>query len=562
LVKASPREAVVRPRATQDVRVEAIRLPAGAWQRVPALPLLFTAALAAFLLLPRVRENRNLTWTFVGVVSLLLAWELIVWRLAARRRQALRVELTPIRSHWVQALVQLSIIVYWALNIEEVLPELPLVLAQVLFLYCFDALMSWTRGRSFRFGFGALPIIFSTNLLLWFRDDWYYLQFAMVATGALGKEFIKWTRDGKRTHIFNPSVFGQTLVAIALLATGTTLQLTHGGEIAARFGTPPYMYLVIFLGGLVVQSLFHVTLMTLAAAATLCAVNLVYTGLTGSYWFVVTNIAAPIFLGLHLLITDPSTSPRSNTGRVVFGVLYGLGVAITFKLLDVSDAPQFWDKLLPVGLLNLSVPAIDRFARSGVVGRFNRWWETSFRPARANLVHMACWSGLFLAMIGTGFVQAPHPGNTMQFWQRAYEEGKPRAGAHLWRFATFSARKGSAAANVILGDLSLEGKVVPRNPPAAAAYFARACELGHADGCTRLARLVVEGGAAPTQAAVECAFTTLERTAATGDAECIYLLGLACATGRGRPQDSERARQLFEHACRRGHALACERLRP
>ena len=33
-----------------------------------------------------------------------------------------------------------------------------------------------------------------------------------------------------------------------------------------------------------------------------------------------------MFLGLHLLVTDPSTSPRTPLGRIVFGVLYGLGV--------------------------------------------------------------------------------------------------------------------------------------------------------------------------------------------------------------------------------------------
>ena len=46
---------------------------------------------------------------------------------------------------------------------------------------------------------------------MWFRADWFMLQFLMVTTGALGKEFIRWRRDGKLTRIFNPSAFGLCL---------------------------------------------------------------------------------------------------------------------------------------------------------------------------------------------------------------------------------------------------------------------------------------------------------------------------------------------------------------
>ena len=47
----------------------------------------------------------------------------------------------------------------------------------------------------------------SMNLFLWFRDDWFYLQFVMVAIIVFGKEFLRWKRDGHVTHIFNPSAF-------------------------------------------------------------------------------------------------------------------------------------------------------------------------------------------------------------------------------------------------------------------------------------------------------------------------------------------------------------------
>ena len=85
------------------------------------------------------------------------------------------------------------------------------------------------------------------------------------------------------------------------------------------FDSPPHIFLEIFLLGLVVQALFSVTLVTLSSAATLYVMNVVFTHSTGLYYFVDTNIPAAVFLGLHLLVTDPATSPRKNFGKIVFG---------------------------------------------------------------------------------------------------------------------------------------------------------------------------------------------------------------------------------------------------
>jgi hypothetical protein len=557
-VKAASPEAVVRPPAGK-VQVVQPPAPVTRWQRFPGLPLVLILIFVSIALLPRLRGNERLVQTFLGVGGVLLAWALAVWVRARRRGQALRIEFTPVKAHWVQACVQASIIVYWGLTVREVFAEAPLIVAQLLYMYVFDALMSWTRGRSWRLGFGPFPIVFSTNLLLWFRDDYFYGQFAMLTLGALGKEFIKWNREGRRTHIFNPSVFGQSLVAVALILTDSAGKLTWGSEIAANFGTPPHMYLCIFLGGLVVQYLFQVTLMTVAAAAVLCAFNLAYTHATGSYYFAVTNIGAPIFLGIHLLVTDPSTSPRSNLGRVMFGVLYAAGFATFYRLLDSIEGPIFFDKLLPVGILNLLVPAIDRFAHSGAAGRLNRAWETRWQPRRANLVHMGCWAALFFAMWSTGFIEGPHPGNSMLFWKRAYDEGKPHAGPTLLKMAAFGASQGNATAYEILGELHAEGRQVPRSTAVAARYFARACDLGNAEGCRNLARLFVQGEEMPQDVAAR-ALDQLEQKGAATDGEGAFVLGLAYETGRGRPLDPARARALYEDACRRGHAEACRRL--
>ena len=58
-------------------------------------------------------------------------------------------------------------------------------------------LVCWSRRDKWILGFGPIPIIFSMNLFLWFRDDWFYLQFVMVAIIVFGKEFVRWKRDGQ-----------------------------------------------------------------------------------------------------------------------------------------------------------------------------------------------------------------------------------------------------------------------------------------------------------------------------------------------------------------------------
>ena len=40
--------------------------------------------------------------------------------------------------------------------------------------------------------------------------------------------------------------------------------------------------------------------------------------------FIDSSIPVSVFIGLHLLVTDPATSPRSNSGKIVFGGLYGM----------------------------------------------------------------------------------------------------------------------------------------------------------------------------------------------------------------------------------------------
>ena len=82
-------------------------------------------------------------------------------------------------------------------------------------------------------------------------------------------------------------------------------------------------------------------------------------------------------------------------GRVVYGVLYGMGVVGGYALLGHLGLPTFYDKLLPVPLLNLSVRAIDRIVRS---------WRPAAAPGKVTAVaaphtrSVLIWAATFAVM--------------------------------------------------------------------------------------------------------------------------------------------------------------------
>ena len=119
---------------------------------------------------------------------------------------------------------------------------------------------------------------------MWFKPDWFALQFLMVAVGFAVKELVRWNKEGRRAHIFNPSSFPLGLFALGLILTGSTGS-TWGPEIAVTQIFPPHIYLLIFLVSLPAQLLFGVAAMTMSAVATTWLFILGYYALTGGHFF-------------------------------------------------------------------------------------------------------------------------------------------------------------------------------------------------------------------------------------------------------------------------------------
>lgn len=449
---------------------------------ISALPLVFAAGVMALSLTPRVQSSPELVWSFWGAAAFIAAWQAVL----ARRADAAGIRVPPPKKqHYIQAGCQFAIYAYWGWFWPPVYEFAPLLAGQLLFAYAFDMLLARSKGDEYQLGFGPFPIVFSTNLFLWFKDEWFALQFLMIGVGFLGKAFVRWQRDGRRVHIFNPSAFTLALFSIVLIATGTS-DITWGQEIATTFALGPRTYTVVFVVGLVVMYFFAITPLTTAAAGTLFGGSLLYYLATGVPYFVDSDIPAAVFLGLHLLVTDPSTSPRTPLGRAIFGVMYGVGVFALYALLGALGAPTFYDKLLCVPLLNLSVPLVDRMVRALGERPLLRRLGLDAPRYRTNLAHMGAWGLLFLVMTASGGADGMHRGDALPFWQQACAEGRPHACDRLLRLeASYCGDNAGWACNE-LGVQYLEGRIVPVDRDRALTFFSRACEARFHAGCVNL----------------------------------------------------------------------------
>ena len=480
-----PKARAVRERAASGTRAAPGGPPTPSGLRTFLLPLVLTLGLLSLSLLPRVGDSPALERSVWGAAIVLLVWQVTLFlelRRAGAGRQ-FRVVLRP--QHWLQALVQTAVFAYWGWYWRPVYDFAGLLMAQLAFAYAFDILLAWTRRETYALGFGPFPIIFSINLFLWFRDEWFYLQFLMIALGFLGKEFVRWRREGRAVHIFNPSAFSLGLFSFALIVTDTS-HVTWGQEIASTLTLAPGIYLYLFSLGLIVMYFFSITLIAGSAAAVIFGLSALYSAWTGIPYFLDSEIPAAVFLGLHLLVTDPSTSPRTPLGKAVFGALYGIGVFVLYTLLGAAGAPTFYDKLLAVPLLNLSVRAIDGMVRA--IGSRPAWsrWRLRGVGLRPNLVHIALWIAFFATMAAAGRTDGRHAGDSVPFWEQACEEERPTACRRLLQVVSTYCGDNSGWACNELGRHYAEGVIIDRDAEVARAYFTRSCEARFQAGCLNL----------------------------------------------------------------------------
>ena len=457
------------------------------------LPAFLIVGLAILALMPRIQTNDTLIWSFVAAAVFLGLWLTFLLSRGRAERDTYSFEIALRPQHYIQACVQFSVYAYWGYHWElipgsglrPVYDHALLMLGQIIFAYAFGILLSWSRHQKYILGFGPIPIIFSVNLFLWFRDDWFYMQFLMIALGFMGKEYIRWNREGRSMHIFNPSAFALGLFSLVLILTNTT-HLTWGQEIASTLTLAPNIYTFLFLIGLVVMYFFSITLVAGMAAISLFVLSTLYSAFAGVPYFLDSEIPAAVFLGLHLLVTDPSTSPRTALGKLIFGVFYGCGVFVLYTLLGALGAPTFYDKLLCVPILNLSVIAIDKLVRSVQSENVLNVWKQNWMSGRANLAHMIAWVVIFGSMSVLGKTDGQHTGDSLPFWQQACVEGLTNSCDRLLQLENTYCSDNAAWACNELGIKYRSGNVVGLDSVRARTYFQRACELKFKAACLNL----------------------------------------------------------------------------
>jgi hypothetical protein len=241
---------------------------------------------------------------------------------------------------------------------------------------------------------------------------------------------------------------------------------------------------------------------------------------------------------MHLLFTDPSTSPRTELGRIMFGILYAMGVMAVYRVLSVNGMPTFYDKLLAVPILNVTIRAIDRLARSAVFKKLDpaalgRTWA----PRRRHLAYIGVWTVVFTAMSAAHGVGDTVPGHWLPFWEQACREGRLNACPTLAMFEDQYCAAGSGWACNDVGVL-----FGGRNPAFAQQMFAHACANGFEPGCEN-ARLTVGARQAPHRANPQIAD---------------YRIVLREGKGPLPPLSPE---AIYDRACAQGWSRACDELR-
>jgi hypothetical protein len=215
-----------------------------------------------------------------------------------------------------------------------------------------------------------------------------------------------------------------------------------------------------------------------------------------------------------------------------------------YHWLGSAGLPTFYDKLLPVPLLNLSIKGIDRLARAHIL----RWFDpsrlmSSLSPRPRHLAYMSLWAAVFAGMSAVQGVGDDHPGQWLPFWRQACEEGRAYACPYVADVEVNFCRQGSGwacnEAGVMHVALAQSGEDLRRLDPAGAGEpFRSGCELGFAAACRNLEAM----------AGLRSAF---ERPEPSLEDYPIVLRG-----SKGPVRDEGRS-ALYALACRQGWYGAC-----
>ena len=297
----------------------------------------------------------------------------------------MRVSIRP--THVLPVIVQTLLLSYWALHWPPLQGRLGYLVWCIPLAIVLDITLSYLRTGTALVGVGAVPVVLSATLFTNYpieRSGWM----ALVVGAALAS---KWGLRRSDGHIFNPSAFG-----LSLLAVLTLLGVIETQDVAHQFHSPPMMAEVVLLLALIPQLRVPIVLGSLGAAVPIFSWFML--GPLMQIWAPELPSApsltwSPVLLVVVLLLTDPATMPKNPGGRFLFGVCVGLGMTVlsfTMLALGMSD---FWSKVLALPLVGPLVPWLTTQG-----ARLEERW--SWLSPSYNRRHVAGWVALALVSMG------------------------------------------------------------------------------------------------------------------------------------------------------------------
>lgn len=157
------------------------------------------------------------------------------------------------------------------------------------------------------------------------------------------------------------------------------------------------------------------------------------------------------------------------------------------------------------------------------------------------------------ASLGAASIVVVDPSTMAKGSRQAYPDGERAASAY-----EVAGELGDPEALVRLGELYREGAVVPKNLPAAFAYFRQARDIGYPSARWRLAEMMLRGEGTPVDR--EGAHAELEIAAEAGVSTAMLMLGDLEASGEMGSVDVEAAISAWQKAVDAGEVRGLVRL--
>jgi TPR repeat protein len=234
----------------------------------------------------------------------------------------------------------------------------------------------------------------------------------------------------------------------------------------------------------------------------------------------------------------------------------------------------YFDKLIQVPLLNLSVPLLDFIGRRLPLEKL----KLNLEIPTVRYAFLGLWIPVFLFGFLPGM--ADHPGRRVGFWSdkcdasmaAADHKGDPAEDPFCRNLSMFL-RDSCTAGRVtppddcnLLGTMYEDGVGVPRNDAYAARLHEKACEGGLPVACSDLGLMVLEGrgGPANPQLALDLFKRACDEGAPDGCQNYGAVLGQRSAGDPQRIAEAKtalvRAATLYTQACEAGDKEACQRI--